>query len=234
MHPKAIAEEVGLVVDQVRAALRMLEAPDLESRSPEEEGRRIVRMDEHRDWGWRIVNYAKYRSIRDEDERREQNRLSQKKWRDKQASASVITHKPRKPISAHTEADTEADTHTDAIASAAAKPPRATRKCPPGFEPAEPESWIAANMPGVNWQLETEAFRDHTFKNAISDWHGCWRNWMRRAKPAARAFLTAKERDTANAAEWVRKSTGGLLERAFPAENIIEMEPANAAQIRNG
>ena len=72
MHPRAIAEEVGLTVEQVRAALLMLEQPDSESRSPELDGRRITRLDEHRDWGWTVVNYLKYRAIRDEDDRREQ------------------------------------------------------------------------------------------------------------------------------------------------------------------
>jgi hypothetical protein len=112
MHPRAIAEEVGLSVDQVKAALRELEAPDAESRSPEEEGRRIVRMDEHRDWGWVVVNYLKYRTIRDEDDRREQNRLSQERWRNKNkpASASVIIDKQRKPPSANTEAEVDTDT----------------------------------------------------------------------------------------------------------------------------
>lgn len=107
MHPRAIAEEVGLTVEQVRAALDVLESPDDESRSPEEQGRRIVRLDEHRAWGWRVVNYLKYRAIRNEDDRRLQNRASQERWRNKNkpASASVSRGKPR---SAHTEADVEA------------------------------------------------------------------------------------------------------------------------------
>ncbi len=94
IHPKAIAEEVGLTLDEVNKSLQVLESPDDESRSPEENGRRIVRLDEHRAWGWRVVNYVKYRSIRSEDDRREQNRLSQAKWRDKQKSYS----KQNKPI----------------------------------------------------------------------------------------------------------------------------------------
>jgi len=89
IHPRAIAEEVGLTVDQVRVAIGMLEQPDAESRSPELEGRRIVRLDEHRDWGWRVVNFLKYRAIRDEDDRREQNRLAQERWRNKNKPASA-------------------------------------------------------------------------------------------------------------------------------------------------
>jgi hypothetical protein len=121
MHPRAIAEEVGLTVEQVKVALEELERPDEESRSPEEQGRRIVRLDEHRAWGWRVVNYCKYRAIRNEEDRREQNRLSQDRWRKahKQSSASVSQDKPPsaevspdKPQSAHTEADAEADTES--------------------------------------------------------------------------------------------------------------------------
>ena len=96
IHPKVIAEEVGLSIEQVRTALSALESPDPESRSPEEEGRRIVRLDEHRDWGWRIVNHAKYRAIRSEEERREQNRLAQQRWREKH-KPPVSTRKQNKP-----------------------------------------------------------------------------------------------------------------------------------------
>ena len=118
IHPRAIAEEVGLTIDQVRAALDVLEAPDEESRSPEESGRRIIRLDEHRAWGWRVVNYLKYRAIRDEDDRREQNRISQERWRNKNKppSAGVITSKPSKPESAHTEAEGEKDLSQPSVA----------------------------------------------------------------------------------------------------------------------
>lgn len=91
IHPRAIADEVGLTLEQVRAALLKLEAPDEESRSPELEGRRIVRLNEHRDWGWQVVNYLKYRAIRDEEDRREQNRLAQQRWRERQQGKSTVS-----------------------------------------------------------------------------------------------------------------------------------------------
>lgn len=101
-HWRAISEETGLSRERVEAAITNLEAPDPESRSPEQEGRRIVKMDEHRAWGWKIVNYGKYRSIRNEDDRREQNRIAQEKWRNKNKQS-----KPRKPESAQAEAYAE-------------------------------------------------------------------------------------------------------------------------------
>lgn len=117
MHPRAIADEVGLTVDEVTAALAELEAPDPESRSPEENGRRIIRLDDHRAWGWRVVNYVKYRAIRDEADRREQNRMAQAAWRErnkprKPASASVSQ---RKPESAQAEAEAEAKEREEVV-----------------------------------------------------------------------------------------------------------------------
>lgn len=100
-HFRAIAEETGLSIDEVKAAIIVLESPDEESRSPEAHGARLLRIDEHRVWGWQIVNYAKYRAIRSEDDRAEQNRLAQARWREK--------HKQSKPPSAEGNTDKPKD-----------------------------------------------------------------------------------------------------------------------------
>ena len=96
-HWRAIAEETGLTELEVKAAVLKLEAPDEDSRTPELDGRRIVRIDEHRAWGWRIVNYLKYRAIKNEDDRREQNRIAQAKFREKQSKPTVSKSKRSKP-----------------------------------------------------------------------------------------------------------------------------------------
>ena len=91
-HFRAIAEETGLSMDRVKQAILVLESPDEESRSPDEDGARLVRMDEHRVWGWRVVNHGKYRAIKDEDDRAEQNRLAQARFRErKKAEANGET-----------------------------------------------------------------------------------------------------------------------------------------------
>ena len=111
VHPRAIAEETGLAELIVRAALDQLEAPDPESRSPEEDGRRIIRLNDHRAWGWRIVNYGKYREIKNAEDRREQNRLAQERWRakNKPTSASRKQRNHESSQSAHAEAEGEAE-----------------------------------------------------------------------------------------------------------------------------
>lgn len=104
-HFRAIADEVGLTPDEVKTAIANLESPDPESRSKEHDGARIVRIDDGRTWGWRVVNYLKYRAIRNEEDRREQNRAAQARKRE---SAKVSQRQPR---SAYTEGEGEGDAY---------------------------------------------------------------------------------------------------------------------------
>lgn len=65
------------------------------------------------------------------------------------------------------------------------KPPtvvkRASRKCPADFEVTEDmRTWAALECPTVNVAKATAKFCDHTFKTAMTDWNGAWRNWLRR------------------------------------------------------
>jgi hypothetical protein len=59
---KSIAHTTRMPLEVVVEALRYLESPDPESRSPSHEGRRIVLLDPKRPWGWRIVNWDEYRN----------------------------------------------------------------------------------------------------------------------------------------------------------------------------
>ena len=72
MTHDAVARKTGIPEEMVRAAIAKLEEPDPESRNRAHEGRRLVRLDAGRSWGWLIVNFAFYR---------EQVRLDGKKRR---------------------------------------------------------------------------------------------------------------------------------------------------------
>ncbi len=104
-HWRAIADETGLSHDQVRSAVAALEGPDVESRSRNDDGRRIRRIDPEREWGWEIVNFTKYRQLRSAEERREYLREYMRKKR--KSLTSVNNCKQCQPI-AEAEADTEA------------------------------------------------------------------------------------------------------------------------------
>lgn len=58
---------------------------------------------------------------------------------------------------------------------------RPTKKPPSDFS-ITPDMSAWATVNGIcNLQAETEAFKDHEFATAKTDWVATWRNWMRRA-----------------------------------------------------
>jgi hypothetical protein len=78
MTAEAIARRTTIPLDVVNIGLAELVKPDPHSRTPDEDGRRIVPLAENRDWGWHIVNHDIYRKIRSQEERREYMRLYQR------------------------------------------------------------------------------------------------------------------------------------------------------------
>jgi hypothetical protein len=83
MTPTAISGRTSIPIEIIQTGIAALEEPDPDSRSPDEEGRRIVRLSDTRTWGWRIVNIAHYRKIRSQEERREYQRNYARKRRAK-------------------------------------------------------------------------------------------------------------------------------------------------------
>jgi hypothetical protein len=71
MTAEAIARRTTIPLDIIKIGITSLEQTDDGSRTPDEEGRRIVRIRPNTDWGWQVVNYEKYRNMRNADERRE-------------------------------------------------------------------------------------------------------------------------------------------------------------------
>lgn len=195
-HPRAIAEETGISRERVDVAIANLMAPDPESRSPELEGRRIIPMDEHRAWGWQIVNHGKYRSIRSEDDRREANRIAQEKFRNKNKAPEKIVSISKPPSSAskhpsaqsaHTEAEAEAEADTGSAAESKAvgeqKPTRFQEKA----LPKEWELFATRERPELNPAGVFEQFKDYWaavpgVKGRKLDWFATWRNWVRTQK----------------------------------------------------
>jgi hypothetical protein len=58
-----LANRARVSVDDTRGAIEAFLGPDLDSRTKDNEGRRL----EVIDGGWRLLNHAKYRAIRDEE-----------------------------------------------------------------------------------------------------------------------------------------------------------------------
>lgn len=70
MTYEAISRRTNVPVEVVISAIGELMKADPESRSSKSEGARLVPLDSHRTWGWKIVNYDHYRKLRDEESRR--------------------------------------------------------------------------------------------------------------------------------------------------------------------
>lgn len=106
--PEVIVDATGMSREAVQRAIDVLEGPDPLSRTRDDEGRRIARLDEYRAWGWRIVNHKFYRALTDEETRRHQERERSKRYRSRHAPSCTVTVGHAR--SRHTDTDTEADT----------------------------------------------------------------------------------------------------------------------------
>jgi hypothetical protein len=68
--PDAISSRTTIPIEIIEHGLNELSSADPDSRSRDEDGRRIVLIAPPRKWGWRIVNYQSYRDIRSKEELR--------------------------------------------------------------------------------------------------------------------------------------------------------------------
>lgn len=96
MTPGAISRRTTIPLDIIEMGLATLIQPDPESRTPTEEGRRIMPLAEGRTWGWRIVNYKHYRDMKREEDRRQYHREYWHK-RKARAAASTELNSPQPP-----------------------------------------------------------------------------------------------------------------------------------------
>lgn len=112
-----LAHRARVSLPETEKALELFMAPDAYSRSEDHDGRRIERIQ----GGWRLLNYAAYREMRDDEARKEQNRTAQKNYRkkvskivskiadSKQTSADVSRVSQSKPPSAQEEVEGEVE-----------------------------------------------------------------------------------------------------------------------------
>lgn len=94
MTPRSISRLTCLPQDIIEAGLKTLEQPDPDSRTKECEGRRIVRLDPEREWGWQIVNFEKYRDLIEPDSR-EQHRQYMQRYRERKAAEEAEAEQKR-------------------------------------------------------------------------------------------------------------------------------------------
>lgn len=106
MTAGAIARRTTIPLEIIEEGIKTLLEEDPESRTPTENGRRIVPLAEGRPWGWKVVNYKHYRSLKREEDRREYHREYWHKRKQTQTQSDTTQHtQPSQPIA---EANAEA------------------------------------------------------------------------------------------------------------------------------
>ncbi len=92
MTPEAISRVTNVPLEWVRRSIQVLESADPRSRTADHNGARIARLDEHRDWGWVILNYDRFREMATDEQRRQKTRERVRKHRQNRSNSS---EKPR-------------------------------------------------------------------------------------------------------------------------------------------
>jgi hypothetical protein len=168
-HWRAIADETGLPVERVMKAIVQLEGPDPESRTPTDHGKRIVRIDEHREWGWMIVNYEHYRAMATREQCKAKTRERVRKYREKQKCNADVTKRNDSPsvyasVSASQEGESEG------------------KDIPPEKESVKA---YAAEIGFRGWESWFDHFESNGWKvsgkTKMKDWKAALRNGHRRS-----------------------------------------------------
>ncbi len=159
-----LARAAVLDPDEVRKALDILASPDPDSRTPDDEGRRIRQIE----GGWELLNYAKYRWKASTEEAKAANRERQRRFRERQkrngvtALPNAVTERYDGVTPYNAEADSTAEAKTDAKAPST-KISSAPRSHPD--ESGEP-------APERLWSVATPTMRNRSSKAKVA---AAWR-----------------------------------------------------------
>lgn len=182
-------------------ALAVLESPDFDSRTPTEEGRRVIRVE----GGWQIVNHRRYRDLRTDKQIADADR--QRRHRE------GVTERDSHDVSrlSHTEAEVE-------VEELQVPTPTTTAH-------ARNESLQGTPLPG-GWPSEVEGFL-RTLRNP-THWQAEMRMWLDggREFPVTMDDIVAAVTDYLANAEGQVNITRfrGYIRRAFKTRKLAEME----------
>jgi len=179
-----IANAARMSITDCEKSLDRLMSPDPYSRTPDEEGRRIRKID----GGWLIINHAKYRDNR--GSRAEYFR----DWRDKRAQQKR-NKAQQKPVARNQDAtytDTDTDTDTNSVTCNILSESISQSNCesvenntPKRFKKPTIEE-ISVYCKSINYELDAQYFFDYNEargwmigKNPMKSWQAAVRTWKR-------------------------------------------------------
>lgn len=183
---QGLARLANLSTDDTRAALEKLLAPDPESTTPDEDGRRVVAIGPNL---WQVTNYLKYRNMKDPEVEREQTRERVQRHRERRRAESAgnapvtLGNAPVTLGNPIATATAEADTSQAADAAPCVE---STRKAPKSFTPPTLEQ-VAYRITEKRYHFTAEAFIAHyqangwrIGKNGMRDWRAACVTWEQR------------------------------------------------------
>jgi hypothetical protein len=108
----ALSRKFNMSNERLEKAIKCLSEPDLSSRTPDDDGRRIKPI--RNTFGWQIINYEHYRDIRNYNDRQEylKNYMKgymRKRRKTKEKEGVKPDVKQVKPVYANTDTDTDKD-----------------------------------------------------------------------------------------------------------------------------
>ncbi len=201
MTAESISRRTTIPLDIIKIGITALEQPDSESRTPDLEGRRIVRLSELREWGWRIVNYEHYRGVRSQEERREYMRNYQRKRRAEDVNNPVNNVNNVSEFNQSSKQEAVSSKHLDSEPLESVRPKlaqarpkkkingehRATRITSDWWLPDDWKQWAvdAHHLDPQRVVRISLGFRDYWVavpgsKGCKLDWQATWRNWVRK------------------------------------------------------
>jgi hypothetical protein len=183
--PLYIAGITGLAEQEVIACMQRFCQPDPYSRSQDAEGRRLELLDDHRNWGWHIVNHGKYR---------EKARLAAKNARDVEAGKEAERKRNARecpPMSADVRrsppvsdpSNANANSNSNTTLPSVGKARQRAARLPEDFDLTD-ERRAVAEAEKVPAERTFAKFCDHWLaasgqSSRKLDWDAAWRNWCR-------------------------------------------------------
>jgi hypothetical protein len=184
-----LARIAGVPVDDTRTAIHKFLSPDLDSRTKDDEGRRI----EEIDGGWLLLNHRKYREMASREEAKEAEAKRKARYRAKLARNGKMSHNvpdksPNVPESLHI-AEAEAEAEADVPHSLS---PSGGKKKAKRFQKPTPEQ-VTAYAKTIGFDLDGNRFCDHyeakgwlLGKSPMKSWQAAVRTWKSNQAEAAK------------------------------------------------
>lgn len=181
----AIVGRTGWPIDLLRQGITALMQPDSESRSPAEDGRRLVPLDPSRGWGWHVVNHAVYREkarLQAKDAARTASGAdAERKRAEREVSPEVPRTPPELPGVPLSDSNANTDSNEEKKTRSKTRSSARSTEFPEGFElDAALRDQALGRFPDCDVETAFAQFRArHQAKGTkFVNWRQAWTSWI--------------------------------------------------------